>query len=226
MDLLQINCHVLSGGNHNPMLMVRVNPYINKVLKSCPTNASGYKLHLRPSFFLCMPGTWAPFPELTSCVVLLQLAENLPFLLTTPLGSIGNSRLPLLPWSLIPSNWLRTWPPVAPLQNFSCGNNAHITENSLTPPDQTQGFTELAISFLHDAQSGPFLRREQVDKLQYAFTGTWQVMAVLSGASYSLEHCGHKGHTNRKHASDLLPYPPKLIPFTLLDGVDTCYSQL
>jgi hypothetical protein len=33
LDLLQINCHVLFGGNHNPMLVKRVNQYINKGLK-------------------------------------------------------------------------------------------------------------------------------------------------------------------------------------------------
>jgi hypothetical protein len=33
LDLLQINCHVLSGGNHNPMLVKCVNHYINKGLK-------------------------------------------------------------------------------------------------------------------------------------------------------------------------------------------------
>jgi hypothetical protein len=33
LDLLKINCHVLSGGNHNPMLVERVNRYINKGLK-------------------------------------------------------------------------------------------------------------------------------------------------------------------------------------------------
>jgi hypothetical protein len=33
VDLLQINCHILSGGNHNPMLVGRVNRYLNKGLK-------------------------------------------------------------------------------------------------------------------------------------------------------------------------------------------------
>jgi hypothetical protein len=65
-----------------------------------------------------------------------------------------------------------------------------------------------------------------VDKLQYAFTGPWQVTAALFGASYSLEHCGHKGCTNKKHASDLSPYLPELVPFTPLDGADTRYGQL
>ena len=29
LDLLHINCHILSGGNHNPMLVERVNRYLN-----------------------------------------------------------------------------------------------------------------------------------------------------------------------------------------------------
>ncbi len=29
INLLQINCHVLSGGNHNPMLVEQVNRYLN-----------------------------------------------------------------------------------------------------------------------------------------------------------------------------------------------------
>jgi hypothetical protein len=33
LDLLQINCHVLSGANHNPMLVERVNRYLKKGLK-------------------------------------------------------------------------------------------------------------------------------------------------------------------------------------------------
>jgi hypothetical protein len=33
LDLLQINCHVLLGANHNPMLIERVNRYLTKGLK-------------------------------------------------------------------------------------------------------------------------------------------------------------------------------------------------
>ncbi len=32
LDLLHINCHVLSGSNHNPMLVKRINRYLNKGL--------------------------------------------------------------------------------------------------------------------------------------------------------------------------------------------------
>jgi hypothetical protein len=33
LDLLKINCHVLSGGNHNPMLVERVNQHLNQGLR-------------------------------------------------------------------------------------------------------------------------------------------------------------------------------------------------
>ncbi len=33
LDLLKINCHVLSGGNHDPMLVEHINRYLNKGLK-------------------------------------------------------------------------------------------------------------------------------------------------------------------------------------------------
>ena len=32
LDLLQINCHVFSGSNHNPMLIEQINRYLNKGL--------------------------------------------------------------------------------------------------------------------------------------------------------------------------------------------------
>jgi hypothetical protein len=33
LDLLKINCHILSGGNHDPMLVEQINRYLNKGLK-------------------------------------------------------------------------------------------------------------------------------------------------------------------------------------------------
>jgi uncharacterized phosphosugar-binding protein len=44
--------------------------------------------------------------------------------------------------------------------------------------------------------------RGNVDKLQYAFTGPWRVMASLPGASYELEHCDKTLKKEKKHASD------------------------
>jgi hypothetical protein len=66
----------------------------------------------------------------------------------------------------------------------------------------------------------------RVDKLTYAFTGPWRITALLKGASYKLEHCSTPNRKEKKHASDLSPYPLELIPFQPLDGSDTRYGQL
>ena len=80
------------------------------------------------------------------------------------------------------------------------------------------------IVFAHQAVRSD-ARRERVNKLQYAFTGPWKV-SVLPGASYELEHCENAGRKDKKHAADLSPYPPELIPFQPVDGADTRYGQL
>jgi hypothetical protein len=65
-----------------------------------------------------------------------------------------------------------------------------------------------------------------VGKLEYAFTGPWRITASLHGGSYSLEHCNNAARKEKKHAADLAPYPPELIPFEPVDGADTHYGQL
>jgi hypothetical protein len=64
-----------------------------------------------------------------------------------------------------------------------------------------------------------------VDKLQFVYTGPWHVIAILKGASNKLEHVHKPGRKEKKHASDLSPYPIELIPFKPIDGADTRYKQ-
>jgi hypothetical protein len=60
----------------------------------------------------------------------------------------------------------------------------------------------------------------------HPFTGPWQIVKSLEGASYELEFVGNPSCREKKHASDLSPYPPELIPFQPLDTADSRYSQL
>jgi hypothetical protein len=67
--------------------------------------------------------------------------------------------------------------------------------------------------------------RGQVNKLMYPFTGSWQFIAKLYGASYELKHWSTKTR-EKKHASNLSPYTIELIPFQPIDGADNQYGQL
>jgi len=81
------------------------------------------------------------------------------------------------------------------------------------------------IVFTHHAVKSD-AARGNVDKVQYAFTGPWRVTASLPVASYELEHCDKTLKKEKKHASDLSPYPTELIPFQPVDGADTQYGQI
>jgi hypothetical protein len=60
----------------------------------------------------------------------------------------------------------------------------------------------------------------------HPFTGPWRIVALLLGASYKLEFTSDPKRHEKKHASNLSPYPPELIPFQPVDGPDKQYSQL
>lgn len=60
----------------------------------------------------------------------------------------------------------------------------------------------------------------------HPYTGPWRIVASLPGASYQLEFAMDTKRHNKKHASDLSPYPPELVPFEPIDGPDNRYSQL
>ncbi len=68
--------------------------------------------------------------------------------------------------------------------------------------------------------------RGRVGKLVYKFTGPWRIVESLKGASYAIEHCLKPSRREKKHASDLTPYPPELIPLQPIDGADNRYGQL
>jgi hypothetical protein len=60
----------------------------------------------------------------------------------------------------------------------------------------------------------------------HPFTGPWHIIQALPDTSYELEFAHNIKQKDKKHASDLCPYPAKLIPFEPLDGTDNRYGQL
>ena len=69
-------------------------------------------------------------------------------------------------------------------------------------------------------------KRGLVKKLMHPFTGPWRIVKSLPGASYKIEFCNKPSRRDKKHAADLSPYPPELIPFEPLDSADDRYGQL
>ncbi len=136
-------------------------------------------MHLRLSFFLYMPGTCALFP-------LVAVGQEFAF----PIDYSTRKH-----WELTSSpSTVITYSNEFAICLTACCTIAELLVKEqrlyhrefITPPNQTQGLTELAIFFFAQCAVRSVLRQEQVDKLQYTFMGPWTVTAVLSGASYSL----------------------------------------
>ncbi len=69
-------------------------------------------------------------------------------------------------------------------------------------------------------------KRGQGDKLMHPFTGPWRIVKSLLGASYAIKFVDKPLRRYEKHAADLSPYPPELIPFEPLYSADSQYGQL
>jgi hypothetical protein len=62
LDLLKINCHVLSGSNHNPMLVERLNRYLNKRLCIMCNERDSVRVALKAILLLLYAWNYCPVP--------------------------------------------------------------------------------------------------------------------------------------------------------------------
>ena len=64
-----------------------------------------------------------------------------------------------------------------------------------------------------------------MDKVQYAYTGPWEIIRRLEGALYEVKHVT-SGRVKKKHTMHISPVPDELVSFAPVDGVDTRYGRL
>jgi hypothetical protein len=62
LNLLKINCHILSGGNHDPMLVERLNRYLNKGLKIMVNERDSPRIALKALLLLIYAWNSCPVP--------------------------------------------------------------------------------------------------------------------------------------------------------------------
>ena len=62
MDLLQLNCHVLSAQNHNGMLVERINRYLNKGVQVICNKRGSVRVALDAILLLLYLWNSAPIP--------------------------------------------------------------------------------------------------------------------------------------------------------------------
>jgi hypothetical protein len=226
LDLLKINRHVLSGSNHNPMLVERVNRYLNKGLKIMCNERDSVQVALEAILLLLYAWNSCPVPGTDISRSLVAIGREFAFPIDFSSG---------LHWELtsLPSTVVSYLKELA-TRLSACREVAQLLVeeqpsyhcelvNARRPDPHTYSVGDIVFArraVCSDAKRGV------VDKLRYAYTGPWRVQAILKGASYELVHCDNANRTEKRHASNLSPYPAKLIPFEPVDGADTQYGQL
>jgi hypothetical protein len=98
LDLLHINCHVLLGDKHNPMLVKRINQYLPKGLKITTSKHNSVLIALKAILHLLYAWNSCPIPDTDIFVALLQMVENLSTILITQQTNIGSLHLPPTAW--------------------------------------------------------------------------------------------------------------------------------
>ena len=226
LDLLKINCHILSGDNHNPMLVERLNRYFNKGLTIMCNERGTVRIALEALLLLLYAWNSCPVPGTDISRSLVAVGREFAFPIDFSSGKhwqLTSSPATVESYSKQLAHRLSACREIAELlvREHREWHRALINSRRQDPRVYSPGDIVFARRATRSDAS-----RGRVGKLEYKFTGPWRIVASLHGGSYSLEHCLHPKRTDKKHASDLTPYPSELIPFEPVDGADTRYGQL
>jgi len=90
IDLLKINCHVLSSANHNPMIVERVNRYLTKGLKIMCNERDSVRVALEAILLLLYAWNSCPVPGTDISRSLVAVSREFTF----PIDFAWSSRTP------------------------------------------------------------------------------------------------------------------------------------
>ena len=198
MELLKINFHILSGDNHNPMIVERINRYLNKGLRIMTTEQGTVRVALECILLLLYAWNSCPIPGTDISRSMVAVGREFQF----PIDYSSQA------------HWQLTTSPPASAISYSkdlatrlsyCREIATILihehrawhrelVNDRRPAPRIYAVGDIVFArraVRSDAQ------REIVDKLTYAYTGPWRIAATLAGGSYSLVHCKHPSPPRR-----------------------------
>jgi hypothetical protein len=226
VELLQINSHTISAENHDAMIVERLNRYLNKGLKVMTNERNSVRISTEAILLLiyawnaaCVPGTDIPRSlvvtgRVFSFPIDFSSSKHLD-LTSTPeaVQSYAKHQATLLSASRDIARVL--------LDEHRAWHRELVNSSRPNPRIYHVG----DVVFARRATRSD-AKRGRVAKLMHPMTGPWRVVEKLRGSSYRIEHCMSSGRFEKKHASDLSPYPLELIPFEPVDGCDNRFSQL
>jgi hypothetical protein len=225
MELLQINLHTASGGNHDPILTERFHVFLNKSLTLFCNERDSIRTAPEGIQLCCYAWNSAPVTGTDFSRSLIVTGREFRF-----------------PIEYTPSKYINLNPSPLSVENF-----AHIQERLLSKSREIfkiliHEHRAMHREYVNSQRPDPlsfqigdkvFARRAvksdkkrgRVGKIMFKHTGPWEIIEKLDGSSYRIRHCRSKA-IDKKHAAHLSPCPEQLIPFPPLSGPDNSYSQI
>jgi hypothetical protein len=201
MLLLNVNLHVASGGNHDPVLTERFHVFANKSLSLfCNERDSMYAWNSAPVI-----GT-----DISRSLVCVGREFKFPIEYTSsPHVNLNFDPAATTTFAEVQETVLRQSREIFKIliHEHRAWHREYI--NSRRPDPLIYEINDLVFarqSVRSDRNKG------RVGKIMIKHTGPWRITAKLDGSSYRLQHC-KTNRIDKKHAAHLSPCPEQLIPF-------------
>ena len=221
LDLIKINCHVLLGDKHNPMLVECLCQYFNKGLTIMCNERDRVRVTLECRVLLLYAWNSCPLPRTDISHSFVVFGNKFAF----PIDFFSGKHWQLKSSPAIMESYSKDLAmrlsacckiPYLLVSETGDWHRAFVNSCRPDPCFNLLGDNVFACATNHsDASKG------YVGKLEYKFTGPWQIVESLKGPLYAIEHCPTPTQKEKKHSSDLTPYSSELIPFEPVDGADT-----
>ena len=223
--LLKINIHVLSGGNHDPMIVERICRYLNSCLTVFCNERGNNRVALEGILMSLYAWNSAPVvgTDISRSLLVTGREFNFPIDFSSEQHQIlTSSPLKVSSFATEQARLLKCGQEIAKvlIHAHRAWHREYINQNRPDPRQYAVGdkvFAKRAVKSIK--------KRGLVGKLMDSYTGPWQICVKGKGSSYQLEHMDSK-KPGKRHAAHLSPYPDELLPFLPVDGPDNQYGQI
>jgi hypothetical protein len=187
LNLLKINCHILSGNNHNPMLVEQLCCYFNKGLTIMCNERDMVRVALESLLLLLYAWNSCPVPGTDISRSLVAVGREFAFPIdfsSSKHWQLTSSPATVDTYSKQLATQLSSCPEVVELLVHEQCKRHRALFNSRRKDPRVYSPGDIVFAWRatqSDASCG------HVGKLEYKFMGPWQVMKSLHGGSYSIQ---------------------------------------
>lgn len=224
-DLLGINIHVISGENHDAMLVERVNRFLNKALAIYCTERGSVKSASNAVQLSLYAWNSAPVVGTDISRSLLVTGREFSFPIefnVEKARTLTSTSKAVVTFAQEQARLLGLSRQVARalVDEHRAMHRELIIAKRPDPLHYEVGDMVFSrVSVKSDKKKG------RVAKVTQPYTGPWEIIRKLKGSSYELKH-SITGQLGKRHAAHLSPFPPNLIPYEPINTTDHKYGTL